>query len=130
MGNAYCVKIFLYLSFLTVYMIKRYIKMSLVGCSHLQSYKKANKNRNNFKLIHAVFVVSSTPKSLKTKVCKMLQYVSYTQNCFFFSWVMAVVASATNEARFCMYAWNALFSVVINIYENMPKVRNIPCLWI
>lgn len=43
-------------------------EMSVVGCAHLQSYKKTNKNKNTFKWIHAVFVVNSTAKSLKTKV--------------------------------------------------------------
>lgn len=42
--------------------------MSLLGCQHLQSYKKTNKNKNTFKWIHAVFVVTSTPNSLKIKV--------------------------------------------------------------
>ncbi|XP_008197282.1 ubiquitin carboxyl-terminal hydrolase 22 isoform X3 [Tribolium castaneum] len=44
-------------------------KMSIVGCQHLQSYKKTSKNKNTFKWIHAVFVVNSTSKSLKTKLC-------------------------------------------------------------
>ncbi|EFA08994.2 Ubiquitin carboxyl-terminal hydrolase nonstop-like Protein [Tribolium castaneum] len=43
--------------------------MSIVGCQHLQSYKKTSKNKNTFKWIHAVFVVNSTSKSLKTKLC-------------------------------------------------------------
>ncbi|KAK9890151.1 hypothetical protein WA026_008957 [Henosepilachna vigintioctopunctata] len=43
--------------------------MSLVGCSHLQLYKKNPKNKESFKWIHAVFVVGISNKCRKTRIC-------------------------------------------------------------
>ncbi|XP_068914440.1 ubiquitin carboxyl-terminal hydrolase nonstop [Tenebrio molitor] len=79
--------------------------MSLVGCQHLQSYKKTNKNKNTFKWIHAVFVVSSTSKSLKTKlgnsrcrVCKKRgPYLHACLECVFFGCHKHIREHAKNQ---------------------------------
>ncbi|CAH0564207.1 unnamed protein product [Brassicogethes aeneus] len=43
--------------------------MSAKACHHLQLYKKSNKNLESFKWIHAVFVVGTSLKSRKAKIC-------------------------------------------------------------
>ncbi|KAL3289741.1 hypothetical protein HHI36_023138 [Cryptolaemus montrouzieri] len=79
--------------------------MSLVGCSHLQVFKKNLKNKESFKWIHAVFVVGTTHKCRKTKICnaycrickKRGPYLHSCLECVFFGCMKHIREHAKNN---------------------------------
>lgn len=79
--------------------------MSLVGCSHLQVYKKNQKNKDSFKWIHAVFVVGTTNKCRKTRICnaycrvckKRGPYLHACLECVFFGCQKHIREHARNQ---------------------------------